>query len=64
MRLKRGLTLTSNSTNVLKNKETGEWEVTVAGGVYSFLDEADARQFDELQARFTEEIDDGNKLKS
>ena len=53
---KRGSTLTSNSKiEVLKNKNTGEWEVTVNGGTYSFLDESDARQFANLQEMFIEE---------
>ena len=37
-----------------KNKDTGEWEVFVDTGTYSFTEEADARQFYNLQLSFVE----------
>lgn len=67
MQLKRGSTLTTNSTNspeVLKNKKTGEWEVTVAGGTYSFIDETDARQFANLQEMFIQEYSNDDDVET
>ena len=34
------------------NEETGEWEVTIDGGVYSFVEESEAAQFYNLQMTF------------
>ncbi|MDC0529223.1 hypothetical protein OAO19_03030 [Gammaproteobacteria bacterium] len=53
-----GNRLDAVSSTVLKNKDTGQWEVTVAGGVYSFLDECDALQFANLQQSLKGEYND------